>query len=64
MVKAEITASHSALEEAHALLVAAINAQAPGDEACYLTRLVLLLLHELQFSEAALKLIEVARQRA
>jgi hypothetical protein len=62
MENAEVPAN-SPLEEANALLVAAINAQAPGSEAHYLARLVLLLLQELRFSDSALKLIEVAEQR-
>jgi hypothetical protein len=50
------------LERAHARLVAAIDAQPPGSEALYLARLVLLLLDELRCSEAALALIEAARE--
>ena len=52
----------SALEQAHALLVAAINAQAPGAESRYLARLVLLLMNELKYSDSALKLIDAAQQ--
>ena len=52
----------TALERAHARLVAAINAQPEGSEALYLARLVLLLLDELRCSEAALALIEAARE--
>ena len=54
-------AADAPLERAHAMLVAAINAQAPGAEARYLARLALLLLNELQFSDAALKLIAAAQ---
>jgi hypothetical protein len=50
----------SPLERAHALLVAAINNQAPGTEARYLARLGLLLLNELGYSDSALKLIQLA----
>lgn len=52
----------SPLERAHALLVSAINDQAPGTEARYLARLALLLLHELRFTDRALGLIEAARE--
>jgi hypothetical protein len=51
----------SPLERAHALLVAAINNQAPGTEARYLARLGLLLLNELGYSDSALKLIQLAQ---
>ena len=60
MTTAEAEESDSSLEQAHARLVAAINAQAPGSEASYLSRLVLLLLHELEFSDSALRLIDAA----
>ena len=56
--------SDSALEQAHALLVTAINSQAPGAEARYLSRLVLLLLNELKFSDSAIKLIKAAQQES
>ncbi len=51
----------TSLERAHAALVAAIDAQAPGTEAAYLARLALLLLQELGYSSRALQLIETAR---
>ena len=53
----------SSLEQAYAALVAAINAQPAGGEARYLARLALLLLAQLQFSDAALRLIELAREK-
>ena len=62
MHSAENDAPDTGLEHAHALLVTAINAQAPGTEARYLARLALLLLNELRFSDRALSLIEVAQQ--
>jgi hypothetical protein len=62
MTTVEVEGPNSALEQAHAQLVAAINAQAPGAEARYLSRLVLLLLNELKFSDSALKLIDAAQQ--
>lgn len=62
MHSAENDAPDTGLEQAHALLVAAINAQAPGTEARYLARLAMLLLNELQFSQRALSLIETARE--
>jgi hypothetical protein len=62
MTTVEVETPDSVLEQAHALLVAAINAQAPGTEARYLSRLVLLLLNELKFSASAIKLIEAAQQ--
>lgn len=62
MTPAESEAPDTPLEQAHARLVAAINAQAPGTEASYLARLVLLLLNELHCSDSALKLIELAKQ--
>jgi hypothetical protein len=64
MTTLEVEAPDSPMEQAHALLVAAINAQAPGAEAHYLSRLVLLLLNELKFSAAAIKLIETAQVSA
>ena len=62
MTTAEVETSDSVVEQAHALLVAAINAQAAGAEARYLSRLVLLLLNELKFSDSAIKLIKTAQQ--
>lgn len=50
----------SPLEKAHALLAEAIDTQPPGTEARYLARLVLLLLNELEFSDAALQQIRIA----
>jgi hypothetical protein len=64
MKTVEVETPDSALEQAHGLLVTAINAQAPGAEARYLARLVLLLLNELKFSASALKLIEAAQESA
>jgi hypothetical protein len=62
MTNAELEVGENALEKAHALLAAAIDAQAPGAEASYLARLVLLLMNELKYSESALKLIEAAHE--
>lgn len=54
MTQAETAAARDTLlEEAYARLVAALNAQPPGAEAAYLARVVLILMNELQYSDAA-----------